>query len=57
LFETAGLGFYVNDELFDCASVVWKHTKDNNYTDMIKNSIPEEYLTNNIEEYLREYGV
>ena len=51
-----GLGFYINEPLFRLADEVMKARKKKTYMDKVRALVPEQYLREDVDDFLKEHG-
>jgi hypothetical protein len=56
-YSRTGLGFYVNEELFSYACMIWKVRGRETYAKTIRDAIPAKLKERDLEAYLKERGV
>lgn len=52
-----GLGFYINQEIFDLASLVWKSEGNEAYAQKVYSLVPDEYKNEDIKDFLAKYDI
>lgn len=46
-----GIGFYIDDELFECAKLVWESEDKPQYAEKVYDKVPELYKNESVDEY------
>ena len=49
------IGFFVNQQLFDYAKMIWDDRGENQYANEVYALVPEEYRKEDISEFLKKY--
>lgn len=50
-----GMGFFINQEIFDYAKLVWQKDGKSKYADKVYRKVPRAYKQENIEDFLSKY--